>query len=169
MFWFLHLFRRSWSFFFVRQMVLPTLLKRLRKGAFLPTSGSSYPCLLPFLASLPVETLLAPSDASKNNKYTPFCADLVETLWTTVASAASLGGDAASTSAPGGSHAAARIADVASAHVECTTLLLLKLPPPPQQQQQQQRQESVAAAAWGWYSGASDTTAPSLTGPPPHY
>lgn len=142
------LFPPAFFSFFPLQMVLPTLLKRLRKGAFLPTSGSSYPCLLPFLASLSVQTLLAPADG---NKPTPFCAELVESLWTTIASATSLGGDANAALAPGGSGAAGKIADVASAHVECTTLLLLKLPPlpPPPPPQQQLSPEGAPPAGDG--------------------
>lgn len=139
---------------FVRQIVLPTLLKRLRKGAFLPTSGSSYPCLLPFLASLPVETLLAPSDGNKSSKCTtPFCVDLVETLWTTVATATSLGGDAAGGLTPGGSGAAGTVADVASAHIECATLLLLKLPAPPAPPRQEQQEQPLVGGfedGMGW-------------------
>ncbi|CAM9269600.1 unnamed protein product, partial [Laminaria digitata] len=139
-------FKDTWAGEKGAAMVLPTLLKRLRKGAFLPTSGSSYPCLLPFLAALPVETLLAPSDGNKTNKGAPFCADLVETLWSTVATSTSLGGDTAGGVAPGSSVVAARVADVASAQVECATLLLLKLPPPPQQQQQEEQQQPLPSS-----------------------
>lgn len=98
--------------------MLPTLLTRLRKGAFLPTSGTSYPSLLPFLASLPAKALLAPADGKAGGA--PFCAALLDSLWTTMTAAGSTEG--------GG--APSWLDDVVSAHVECATFLLLKLPPP---------------------------------------
>lgn len=101
--------------------MLPTLLTRLRKGAFLATSGTSYPCLLPLLASLPAQALLSPTDSRAGP---PFCVALVENLWITVAKPSS--GDAAGDRTGGGG---GWLADVVSAHVECVTFLLLKLPP----------------------------------------
>lgn len=108
------------------QVVLPTLLTRLRKGAFLATSGASYPCLLPLLASLPLGTLLAPADGRAG---APFCAALLETLWTTICKPGGGGGGGGGDTGDRGG-ASGWLADVVSAHVECATFLLLKLPPP---------------------------------------
>lgn len=98
--------------------MLPTLLTRLRKGAFLPSSNTSYPSLLPLLASLPAQALVAPSGGKAGGA--PFCAALLESLWTTITCNSEIGG--------GG--LPAWLGDVMSAHVECATFLLLKLPPP---------------------------------------
>lgn len=107
-------------------MVLPTFLARLRKDAFLRTSGISYPCLLPFLASLSIETLLAPTDGKATGS--PFCAALVETLWATVTKhSGSRNSKIAGESEGGG--AGGWLSDVVCAHVECAVYLLLKLPP----------------------------------------
>ena len=111
-----------------QQAVLPTLLTRLRKGAFLATSGTSYPCLLPLLASLPLQTLLAPAAMDgRAAGAPPFCAALLETLWTTISKPGGSGGVDAVGGDRGGS--SGWLADVVSAHVECATFLLLKLPP----------------------------------------
>ncbi|CAM9404069.1 unnamed protein product [Ectocarpus fasciculatus] len=114
-------FKETWMAEKGATAVLPTLLTRLRKGAFLATSGTSYPCLLPLLASLPAQALLLPAD---NRAGPPFCVALVENLWATIAEPSS--GDAAGDRTGGGG---GWLADVVSAHVECVTFLLLKLPP----------------------------------------
>lgn len=106
------------------QMVLPTLLARLRKGAFLLSSATSYTCLFPFLGALSIETLLMPMDNPKADGSTPFCVALLDTLWNTLARPA--GGSIGGT---GGSGSTGWLADVAAAHLECSYLLLLKLPP----------------------------------------
>lgn len=107
---------------FLTQIVLPTLLTRLRKGAFLDSSGTSYPCLLPLLASLSVEVLLEPAEkkgtgTSKPNA--PFCAAFLDSLWMAITKLA-------------GSGARGWLCDVISAHLECVAFLLLKLPPSPE-------------------------------------
>lgn len=104
-------------------------MARLRKGAFLATSGTSYPCLLPLLASLRVQTLLAPADGRAGAP--PFCAALLETLWTTISNPGGGGGGGVGAVRGERGGASGWRADVASAHVECATFLLLKLPPPP--------------------------------------
>lgn len=111
-------------------MVLPTLLKRLRKGCFLPSSATSYPCLLPLLASLPIQALLAPADPASSTNTTPFCVAFLEVLWATIADSVARG-DAGSVASGAAPAAAGWLGDVVSAHVECLTFLLLKLPPLP--------------------------------------
>ncbi|CAN0299527.1 unnamed protein product, partial [Ectocarpus sp. 12 AP-2014] len=115
-------FKETWMAEKGAAAVLPTLLTRLRKGAFLATSGTSYPCLLPLLASLPAHALLSPADGRAGP---PFCVALMENLWVTIAKPSS--GDAAGDRTGGGG--GGWPADVVSAHVECVTFLLLKLPP----------------------------------------
>eukprot|EP00903_Cladosiphon_okamuranus_P017695 g16294.t1 len=124
-------FRETWAAEKGAAAVLPTLLTRLRKGAFLATSGTSYPCLLPLLASFPLQTLLAPADGRAGAP--PFCATLLETLWTTMSNPGGGDGGGGGLDAPGGERGGSSgwLGDVASAHVECATFLLLKLPPPP--------------------------------------
>ncbi|CAN0400807.1 unnamed protein product, partial [Ectocarpus sp. 8 AP-2014] len=119
-------FKETWMAEKGAAAVLPTLLTRLRKGAFLATSGTSYPCLLPLLASLPAQALLSPADGRAGP---PFCVAFVENLWVTIAKPSS--GDAAGdrTGGGGGGGGGGWLADVVSAHVECVTFLLLKLPP----------------------------------------
>ncbi|CAN0179259.1 unnamed protein product [Ectocarpus sp. 6 AP-2014] len=119
-------FKETWRAEKGAAAVLPTLLTRLRKGAFLATSGTSYPCLLPLLASLPAQALLSPADGRAGP---PFCVAFVENLWVTIAKPSS--GDAAGdrTGGGGGGGGGGWLADVVSAHVECVTFLLLKLPP----------------------------------------
>lgn len=131
------------------QRVLPTLLTRLRKGALLSASGTCYPCLLPFLASLSVETLLSPaavrvapqlsnpdqrpaeslppppSDASSASKAVPFCVQFLEDVWAPMEALLSPGARGG-----GGVGGAYWLVDVAAAHVECVAFLLLKLPSP---------------------------------------
>ncbi len=111
------------------QAVLPALLTRLRKGAFLATSGTSYPCLLPLLASVPLQTLLAPADGRAG---APFCAALLENLWSTIAGGGGGGGDGDGAVGDRGG-APSWLVDVVSAHVECAAFLLLRLPPPPEE------------------------------------
>lgn len=106
-----------------QQMVFPTLLARLRKGAFLPTSSTSYPCLLPLMASFSVQTLLSPTSDSPSSAV-PFCVAVLETLWASVATPPK-GHSVVS----GGRYVSGWLPDVACAHVECLTFLLLKLPP----------------------------------------
>lgn len=106
-----------------QQMVLPTLLARLRKGAFLPTSSTSYPCLLPLMASFSVQTLLSPTSDSPSSAV-PFCVAVLETLWASMATPPK-GHSVVS----GGLYVSGWLPDVACAHVECVTFLLLKLPP----------------------------------------
>ncbi|CAM9571699.1 unnamed protein product, partial [Sphacelaria rigidula] len=84
-------FQGTWRADRGAERVLPTLLVRLRKGAFLSTAGTCYPCLLPFLASLPVEALLAPADTkfvpqsststAPPHGAVPFCIQFLEDLW----------------------------------------------------------------------------------------
>ncbi|CAM9275539.1 unnamed protein product [Hapterophycus canaliculatus] len=113
-------FKQTWMGEKGAAAVLPSLLTRLRKGAFLPTSSTSYPSLLPFLASLPEQALLAPADVRSGGD--PFCAALLESLWATIT-----GTDG---NTEGGGGTPGWLADVVSAHAECATFLLLKLPPP---------------------------------------
>ncbi|CAM9284215.1 unnamed protein product, partial [Scytosiphon promiscuus] len=117
-------FKQTWMEEKGATAVLPTLLTRLRKNAFLPTSRTSYPSLLPFLASLPEEALLVPADERKSVARAPFCAALLDSLWTTTTITV------AGNSEGGGGGMPGWVGDVVSAHVECATFLLLKLPPP---------------------------------------
>lgn len=103
-------------------MVLPTLLARLRKGAFLASSGTSYPCLLPLLASLSVEDLLEPAGkkgAGTGKPDAPFCAAFLDSLWIAITKLE-------------GNGPCGWLSDVISAHIECVVFLLLKLPPSPE-------------------------------------
>lgn len=112
------------------QVVLTTLLTRLRKGHFLRSASVSYPSLLPFLASLHPETLTSPTGApgdampsleglQQKDKYTlTFGEEFMESIWRV-----------ADKPQAGARLRPAQLADVVVAYVESVTFFMLKLPP----------------------------------------
>lgn len=135
-------------------MVLPTVVKKLEKGAFIASAASSYPCLLPFVASLSMETLLLPSNgrigspgkmareqdtmaetetrtegetalSASGTSGASFCLDFLRAVWMPLEHPPS--GLSAGHEGENG----AWVAQIVSAHLECIAFLLLKLQPDP--------------------------------------